>query len=62
MADGLEFVRVLRVGLDSETGCEDELTDCGAETGEEGVEGLDLGGGGGVSFFCGKIVGGGKGF
>ena len=42
MADGLEFILVLRVGLDAQAGGQDELTDGGAEAGEEGVEGLGL--------------------
>lgn len=42
MADGLELVFVRRIGLDSETGCEDELANGGGEAGEEGVEGLDF--------------------
>ena len=43
MADGFEFVFVLRVGLDPEAGGEDELADCGAEAGEESIEGLETG-------------------
>ena len=31
---------VLRVCLDAQRGCEDELTDCCAEAGKESVEGL----------------------
>lgn len=42
VADGLEFILVLRVGLDAQAGGQDELTDGGAEAGEEGVEGLGL--------------------
>ena len=36
----LEFVFVLGVRLDAEGGSKDELTDCGAEAGEESVKGL----------------------
>ena len=38
-----EFLGVLRVRLDAEGGCQDELADCGGETGEEGVERLRKG-------------------
>ena len=31
---------VVRITLDAQAGREDELADCGAEAGEEGVEGL----------------------
>lgn len=40
VTNGFELVFVFRVGLDAETGGQDELADCGAEAGEEGVEGL----------------------
>lgn len=40
VADGLEFIFVFWVGLDAQAGRQDELTDGGAEAGEEGVEGL----------------------
>jgi hypothetical protein len=36
----LELGLVFRVCLDAQRGCEDELADACAETGEEGVEGL----------------------
>lgn len=40
MADAFELRLILRISLDAETSGEDELADSGAETGEEGVEGL----------------------
>ena len=42
LAHALELAFVFGVGLDAEGGREDELTDCGAEAGEEGVERLSL--------------------
>ena len=39
-ADSLELVFVFRVGLDAQASRQDELTDGGAEAGEEGVEWL----------------------
>lgn len=38
--DALELGLVLRVGLDAEGGCEDELTDAGAESGQKSIERL----------------------
>lgn len=40
MADSLEFILVLRIGLDAQASRQDELTDGGAEAGEEGIEWL----------------------
>lgn len=40
MRNALKVGLVLRVGLDAERRCEDELADAGAEAGEEGVERL----------------------
>ena len=40
MTDGPKLPFILRVRLDAQTGREDELAHRGAETGEEGVEGL----------------------
>lgn len=48
MAHGLEFGFVLGIRLDAEGGGEDELADRGAEAGEECVEGLVEGKGGGM--------------
>lgn len=42
MANALELILVLRIGLDAQRGREDELADGGAEAGEEGVEGLGV--------------------
>jgi hypothetical protein len=42
MRDGSELGLVLRIGLDAQRGCEDELADGGAEAGEEGIEWLDV--------------------
>ena len=40
MANTLKLILILRVGLDAQRRCEDELADGGAEAGEKGVEGL----------------------
>jgi len=49
----LKLRLVLRVRLDPQRGREHELADCGAEAGEEGVEGLLRGKEMGVSFVVG---------
>ena len=41
MTNTLKLGFILRIRLDAQTGREDELAHCGAEAGEEGVEGLD---------------------
>jgi len=38
IGDALEFTPVLRVCLDAQASREDELADCSAETGKEGIE------------------------
>lgn len=44
MRNILKLLFIRRIRLDAQTGGENELADCGAEAGEEGVEGL--------FFFC----------
>ncbi len=40
MPDALKFLLILRIRLDPQTSRQDELTDRGRETGQEGVEWL----------------------